>query len=128
MDKNQQTLTRLLKTRLGLPIYQKEFLQQFFEYLDGLYSFYVEESDEKAFEKIYSALSRPKTLYHTVGKYMLTLLMSILTRRFAKQRFKAKQENLIAMEKIDRIADNSKLKMNKGVSRSQALSKKPRAS
>lgn len=50
--------------RYGLPIFEKELLVQFYQYVDGLYSANVMKEPEKALQKLSKAIICSKTLCH----------------------------------------------------------------
>lgn len=50
--------------RYGLPIFEKDLLQQYYEYVDGLFSLNVERKPERALKKLATAIMCPEILCH----------------------------------------------------------------
>ena len=50
--------------RYGLPVFEKDLLQQYYEYVDGLFSLHVEQNPEQALKKLATAMMCPEIICH----------------------------------------------------------------
>ena len=62
-------------------------------------------------------------LYHYVGKNVLTLMMSLMTRRFERQRLNAKKENSADTEKIANMVHGKAIRLSKTIMKRRTVQK-----
>ena len=72
-------------SRLGLPYFRKDLLEQYQLYLEGLFLKIVVQKDDQALEKLYKAVKNSEMLCHDIGRKALGCMVEILIDRYEYQ-------------------------------------------